>query len=46
VQEEIFGPVLVAMPFEDLDEVAAVANDTIYGLAAASGHRISTRLIG
>ncbi len=35
VQEEIFGPVLVAMAFEDLDEVAAKANDTIYGLAAS-----------
>ena len=33
-REEIFGPVLVAMPFEDLDEVAARANDTEYGLAA------------
>ena len=33
-REEIFGPVLVAMPFDDLDEVAARANDTDYGLAA------------
>ncbi|HSI81949.1 MAG TPA: aldehyde dehydrogenase family protein [Solirubrobacterales bacterium] len=33
-REEIFGPVLVAMPFEDLDEVARRANDTDYGLAA------------
>ncbi|MGH2925976.1 MAG: aldehyde dehydrogenase family protein [Solirubrobacterales bacterium] len=33
-REEIFGPVLVAMPFEDLDEVARRANDTEYGLAA------------
>jgi acyl-CoA reductase-like NAD-dependent aldehyde dehydrogenase len=33
-REEIFGPVLVAMPFDDLDEVAARANDTEYGLAA------------
>jgi acyl-CoA reductase-like NAD-dependent aldehyde dehydrogenase len=33
-REEIFGPVLVALPFEDLDEVAARANDTPYGLAA------------
>ncbi len=33
-REEIFGPVLVAMPFEDLDEVAARANETEYGLAA------------
>ena len=33
-REEIFGPVLAAMPFDDLDEVAARANDTEYGLAA------------
>ena len=33
-REEIFGPVLVAMPFDELDEVAARANDTEYGLAA------------
>ena len=35
VREEIFGPVLVAQRFEDLDEVAALANDTPYGLAAS-----------
>jgi phenylacetaldehyde dehydrogenase len=35
VQEEIFGPVLVAQRFEDLDEVAALANDTPYGLSAS-----------
>ena len=35
VQEEIFGPVLVAMAFDDLDEIAAKANDSIYGLAAS-----------
>ena len=33
-REEIFGPVLVALPYEDLEEVAARANDTEYGLAA------------
>ncbi len=33
-REEIFGPVLVAQPFESLEEVAARANDTEYGLAA------------
>ena len=33
-QEEIFGPVVVAMPFEELEEVAARANQSIYGLAA------------
>jgi aldehyde dehydrogenase (NAD+) len=33
-REEIFGPVLVIMPFEDEDEAIALANDTPYGLAA------------
>jgi phenylacetaldehyde dehydrogenase len=35
VQEEIFGPVVVAMPYDDLDQVAAWANDTPYGLGAS-----------
>jgi phenylacetaldehyde dehydrogenase len=34
VREEIFGPVLVAAPFSDLDEIAGVANDSPYGLGA------------
>ncbi len=34
-QEEIFGPVLAAMPFADGDELLKIANGTIYGLAAA-----------
>ncbi len=34
VREEIFGPVVVAAAFSDLDEVAAAANDTEYGLGA------------
>jgi acyl-CoA reductase-like NAD-dependent aldehyde dehydrogenase len=34
-QEEIFGPVLAAVPFDDLDEAVALANDTVYGLAAS-----------
>ncbi|HLG61047.1 MAG TPA: aldehyde dehydrogenase family protein [Ktedonosporobacter sp.] len=33
-REEIFGPVVVALPFEDIEEVAARANRSIYGLAA------------
>jgi acyl-CoA reductase-like NAD-dependent aldehyde dehydrogenase len=33
-REEIFGPVLVAMPYDSLEEVARRANDTEYGLAA------------
>jgi len=34
VREEIFGPVVVATPFDDLDEVLNAANDSEYGLAA------------
>ena len=33
-QEEIFGPVLVVIPWTDRDEVIAMANDSHYGLAA------------
>jgi phenylacetaldehyde dehydrogenase len=41
-QEEIFGPVVSAIPFSDPGEVQVAANDTIYGLAAG----IWTRDIG
>lgn len=34
VREEIFGPVVVVTPFSDLDQVAGMANDSPYGLAA------------
>ena len=34
-QEEIFGPVLVAMTFRTPDEAVALANNTRYGLAAS-----------
>lgn len=34
VRDEVFGPMVVAMPFDDVAEVAARANDTPYGLAA------------
>ncbi|MBN9272413.1 MAG: aldehyde dehydrogenase family protein, partial [Mesorhizobium sp.] len=34
-REEIFGPVVLAMPFEDLRQVKSLANDTVYGLGAS-----------
>ncbi len=34
-QEEIFGPVLSVLRYDDVDEAVAIANDSIYGLAGA-----------
>lgn len=34
-QEEIFGPVLCVMPYDDDDDAVRIANDTTYGLSAA-----------
>ncbi|NGO14672.1 aldehyde dehydrogenase family protein [Streptomyces sp. HC44] len=34
-QEEIFGPVLSVIPYEDEDEAVRIANGTVYGLAGA-----------
>ncbi|MEV6101965.1 gamma-aminobutyraldehyde dehydrogenase [Nocardia sp. NPDC051981] len=39
VQHEIFGPVLVVLPFDTDDEAIALANDTVYGLAASAWSR-------
>jgi phenylacetaldehyde dehydrogenase len=51
VEEEIFGPVLVAAPFHDLDDVVAMANNTPYGLGAGiwtdnltTAHSLAKRL--
>ena len=37
-QDEIFGPVAVAIPFDDEDDAVRIANDTRYGLAASVWH--------
>jgi phenylacetaldehyde dehydrogenase len=51
VREEVFGPVIVALPFDEIDEVVAMANDSPYGLAASiwsqnlsAVHRLIPRL--
>ena len=51
VQEEIFGPVVTAMPFKDMEQVVPSANDTVYGLAAgiwtkdiSKAHRLAAEL--
>jgi acyl-CoA reductase-like NAD-dependent aldehyde dehydrogenase len=50
-QEEIFGPVLVAVPFDDAEEAIEMANASIYGLAAGvwtrdigKAHQVASRL--
>jgi len=50
-KEEIFGPVIAAMPYDDLDDLINRANDSLYGLAAgvwtkdvAKAHYIANKL--
>jgi acyl-CoA reductase-like NAD-dependent aldehyde dehydrogenase len=43
-KEEVFGPVLVAVPFESEKEAVALANDTQYGLAASVWTRDNYRI--
>jgi aminomuconate-semialdehyde/2-hydroxymuconate-6-semialdehyde dehydrogenase len=50
-QEEIFGPVVTIMPFDDEDEVITYANSTTYGLSATiwtenlkKAHRVSAKV--
>ncbi len=51
VQEEIFGPVVTAIPFKDADDLVTQANDSVYGLAAgvwtrdiSKAHRMASKL--
>jgi phenylacetaldehyde dehydrogenase len=51
VQEEIFGPVVVAIPFSEPAELVPRANDNVYGLAAgfwtrdiSKAHRIADQI--
>ena len=51
VREEVFGPVLAVQKFDDVEEVVAMANDSVYGLAASvwteslsHAHRLSSRI--
>jgi aldehyde dehydrogenase (NAD+) len=50
-KEEIFGPVVTAIPFKELDEVLALSNNTFYGLAGGAwthdvrkAHRVAKAL--
>ncbi len=44
-QEEVFGPVVAIIPYDDEEEVIRIANDTVFGLAAGIWTRDTNRAI-
>jgi aldehyde dehydrogenase (NAD+) len=42
-QQEVFGPVLVVLPFDDDDDAVRIANDSVFGLAGAVLSRSAER---
>jgi aldehyde dehydrogenase (NAD+) len=45
-QEEIFGPVLCAIPYHDDNDAVRIANDSIYGLSGAIASASPERALG
>jgi acyl-CoA reductase-like NAD-dependent aldehyde dehydrogenase len=45
-QEELFGPVLIVIPFDDDDDAVAIANNSIYGLSGAVSGADKERALG
>jgi aldehyde dehydrogenase (NAD+) len=45
-QEEIFGPVVAVIPYDDVDDAVAIANDSIYGLSGSIWSADRDRAVG